>query len=339
MSEKSQVVITANIFPGPEAEKAGLDAEKAILAPLGVDLVKRACSTEAELVEAGREAVALLVGNVEINAEVLSGLPRCLAIVKPSVGVDNIDLDAATAAGVCVANVPDYGTDEVATHAMALLLNAVRYVDACAADVRAGVWQPKPPYPVRRSFGRTLGIIGFGRIGRSVAQKATGFGWRLLAWDPYVDESEMRQRGVEATDFDTLLAESDFVTLHLPLTEETHYMIGAGALAKMKPTSFLVNTARGGIVDSDALYRAVESGQIAGAALDVVDVEPPPEDHPMHRTDRILVTAHVAWYSQQAFEDLRVLAVREVARVLQGDLPVNLLNPEVKPRFEVRGAG
>ena len=332
MSGKRQVVITANIFPGPVAEKAGLDVEKSILAPLGVDLVKRACSTEAELVEAGKEAVALLVGNVPITAEVLSQLPRCLAIVKPSVGVDNIDVDAATAAGVYVANVPDYGTDEVATHAMALLLNALRYVDACASDVRAGVWQPKPPYPVRRSFGRTLGIIGFGRIGRSVAQKATGFGWRLLAWDPYVDEGEMRSRGVEAADFDRLLAESDFVTLHLPLTEETEYMIDAAALAKMKPTAFLVNTARGGIVDSEALYRAVDSGRIAGAALDVVDVEPPPPEHPLHRTDRILVTAHVAWYSQQAFEDLRVKAVEEVARVLQGELPVNLLNPEVQPK-------
>lgn len=332
MSGKRQVVITANIFPGPVAEKAGLDVEKSILAPLGIDLVKRACSTEAELVEAGKEAVALLVGNVPITAEVLSQLPRCLAIVKPSVGVDNIDVDAATAAGVYVVNVPDYGTDEVATHAMALLLNAIRHIDACAADVRAGVWQPKPPYPVRRSFGRTLGIIGFGRIGRSVAQKATGFGWRLLAWDPYVDESEMRGRGVEATDFDTLLAESDLVTLHLPLTEETHYLIDATALAKMKPTAILVNTARGGVVDSDALYRAVESGQIEGAALDVVDVEPPPPDHPLHRTDRILVTAHVAWYSQQAFEDLRVKAVEEVARVLRGELPLNLLNPNVQPK-------
>ena len=129
----------------------------------------------------------------------------------------------------------------------------------------------------------------------------------------------MRGRGVEATDFDTLLAESDLVTLHLPLTEETHYLIDAAALAKMKPTAILVNTARGGVVDSDALYRAVDSGQIEGAALDVVDVEPPPPDHPLHRTDRILVTAHVAWYSQQAFEDLRVKAVEEVARVLRGD--------------------
>lgn len=338
MSEKRQVVITANIFPGLEAEKSGLVSERSILEPLGVDLVKRPCDTEADVVDAGRDAAALLVGNAPITAEVLSGLPRCLAIVKPSVGVDNIDIDAATAAGVCVANVPDYGTDEVATHAMALLLNAWRYVDACAADVRAGRWQPRPPYPVQRSFGRTLGIIGFGRIGRSVAQKAGGFGWRLLAWDPYVDESEMRRRGVEAADFDTLLAESDFVSLHLPLTEETHYLIDTDALAKMKPSAILVNTARGGVVDSDALYRAVESGQIAGAALDVVDVEPPPQDHPLHRTERILVTAHVAWYSKQAFEDLRVKAVQEVARVLQGELPVNLLNPEVKPRFEVRGA-
>ena len=331
MSDKRQVVITAYNFPG-------LGPEQEMLAPLGVDLVRRPCADGAEIVAAGKEAALLIVGNAAITAEVLDQLPHCLAIVKPAVGVDNIDIDAATAAGVCVANVPDYGTDEVATHAMALILNAFRYVDACAADVRAGEWKPKPPYPLQRSFGRTLGIIGFGRIGRSVARKASGFGWRLLAWDPYVDASEMRGRGVEAVDFDTLLAESDFVSLHLPLTEETHYLIDAGALAKMKPTAFLVNTARGGVVDSEALHQAVESGQIAGAALDVIDVEPPPRDHPLYRTERILVTAHVAWYSQQAIEDLWVKAVQEVARVLQGELPHNLLNPEVQPRFTVHGA-
>ena len=331
MSGRRQVVITANIFPG-------LEIEQEILAPLGVDLVKRPCKNGEEIIDAGKDAEALIVGNVQIDASVLNGLPHCRAVVKPAVGVDNIDLDAATDAGICIANVPDYGTDEVATHAMALLLNAIRYVDACAADVRAGSWQPKPPYPVQRSFGRTLGIIGFGRIGRSVARKAGGFGWRLLAWDPYVDESEMRRRGVDPVDFDTLLAQSDFVTLHLPLTEETHYLIDADALAKMKQTAFLVNTARGGVVDPEALYQAVESGKIAGAALDVVDAEPPPPDHPLHRTDRILVTAHVAWYSQQAFDDLRVKAVQEVARVLQGELPFNLLNPDVQPRFTVRGA-
>ena len=330
MSETRLVVITSNIFPG-------LDVEQEVLSSLNVELVKHPCRNEDQLIAAGKDAVALIIGNVPITSRVLSHLPRCLAIVKPAVGVDNIDLDAATAAGICVANVPDYGTDEVATHAMALLLNALRYVDAVAADVRAGRWQPKPPYPIQRSSGRTLGIVGFGRIGRSVARKAAGFGWRLLAWDPYLDDEEMRSRGVDPVDFETLLAQSDLVTLHLPRTEETQGMIDAGVLAKMKPTAFLVNTARGPIVDSAALHQAVESGQIAGAALDVVDAEPPPPDHPLHRSNRILVTAHVAWYSEQAFDDLRVKAVQEVGRVLQGELPINLLNAGVRPRFAVRG--
>ncbi len=329
MSEARTVVITANIFPG-------MDTEREMLAPLNVELVKRPCRNGEEIAAAGREAVALLVGNVGIDAEVLSHLPRCLAIVKPAVGVDNIDLEAATAAGVCVANVPDYGTDEVATHAMALLLNAIRYVDAEAAAVRGGRWQPKPPYPIQRSAGRTLGIIGFGRIGQSVARKAAGFDWRLLAWDPYISDDEIRSKNAEPVGFETLLAQSDFVTLHLPLTEETQAMIDASALAKMKPTAFLVNTARGGIVDSAALLQAVESGQIAGAAVDVVEEEPPPPDHPLYRTDRILVTAHVAWYSEQAFRDVRVKAVQEVARVLQGQLPLNLVNPGVRPRYALR---
>lgn len=329
MIESRTVVVTANIFPG-------LETEKEVLAPYNVELVKRPCQTQEQLAEAGKDAVALLVGNVHINAEVISHFPHCLAIVKPSVGVDNIDIDAATAAGVCVANVPDYGTDEVATHAMALLLNAIRYVDAEATAVRGGRWQPKPPYPIQRSAGRTLGIIGFGRIGQSVARKASGFDWRLLAWDPYLGDEEIRQGGAEPAEFETLLGQSDFVTLHLPLTEETQGMIDASALAQMKPSAFLVNTARGGVVDSAALLKAVESGQIAGAAVDVVDEEPPPPDHPLYCTDRILVTAHVAWYSEQAFRDVRVKAVEEVARVLGSQLPLNLLNPEVKPRFTVR---
>ena len=331
MSETRLVVITSNIFPG-------LDVEQEVLSPSNVELVKHPCRNEDQLIAAGKDAVALIIGNVPITSRVLSHLPRCLAIVKPAVGVDNIDLDAATAAGICVANVPDYGTDEVATHAMALLLNAIRYVDAGVAEVRAGNWQPKPNYPIQRSAGRTLGIVGFGRIGQSVARKAAGFGWRLLVWDPYLDEDEMRRLGVEPVDFETLLAQSDFVTLHLPLTEETEGLIDSGVLAKMKPSAFLVNTARGAIVDSAALLQAVESGQITGAALDVIDDEPPQQDHPLYRTDRILVTAHVAWYSEQAFDDVRVKAVQEVARVLQGELPRNLLNSEVQPRFAVRGA-
>ncbi len=331
MTEKRRVVVTANIFPG-------LDVEQEVLRQHNVELEKIPCRSQDELAAAGKDGTALIVGNVRIDAGVLAHLPHCVAIVKPSVGVDNIDLEAATAAGVCVANVPDYGTDEVATHAMALLLNAIRYVDAEAAKVRAGSWQPKPPYPIQRSAGRTLGIIGFGRIGQSVARKAAGFDWRLLAWDPYVSDEEIRSKKAEPADLETLLAQSDMVTLHLPLTAETQGMIDASALAKMKPTAFLVNTARGGIVDSAALLQAVESGQIAGAALDVVDEEPPAPDHPLYCTDRILVTAHVAWYSEQAFRDVRVKAVQEVARVLQGQLPLNLLNPDVKPRFTVRDA-
>ena len=331
MSKNRLVVITSNVFPG-------LEVERAALAALDVRVDKRPCRTQDDLVAAGREASALIVGNVKIDAGVLAQLPRCLAIVKPAVGVDNIDIAAATEEGICIANVPDYGTDEVATHAMALLLNSIRYVDAIAADVRAGRWQPKPPYPIRRSAGRTLGIVGFGRIGRSVARKAGGFGWRILAYDPYLPTEQLDGHGVEAVDLDTLLAQSDFVTLHLPLTEETRGLIDARALAKMQPTAFLVNTARGGIVDSEALHDAVETGQIAGAAVDVVDAEPPGADHPLLRSDGILVTAHVAWYSQEAFADVQMKAVQEVARVLQGELPVNLVNPTVQPRFGVRRA-
>ncbi len=322
MNKPRQIVITSDVFPD-------IEVEREVLASLDVVVVKRPCWHEDEIIAVGKEASALVVGDEPISARVLAHLPRCLVIVKPAVGVDNIDIAAATEQGICVANVPDYGADEVATHAMALLLNAIRYVDAIAADVRRGVWRPMPPYPIQRSAGRTLGIVGFGRIGRSVARKASGFGWRVLVFDPYIEPEE---NGVEAVDLDTILTQSDFITLHTPLTDETRGLIDATALGKMKSSAFLVNTARGGIVDSTALYTAVEEGQIAGAALDVVDAEPPPPDHPLYRSERILVTAHVAWYSQQAFEDLRMKTVQEVARVLRGHLPHNLLNPAVDSR-------
>jgi D-3-phosphoglycerate dehydrogenase len=326
MIAPSRVVVTHALFPT-------LEVEAAILEPLGAEIVWRACCDEDDVIEAGREAVALLVSQAPITRRVIERLSECLAIVKCGVGVDNIDLPAATEHGICVANVPDYGTDEVATHTMALLLGCLRRVTDVATAVRQGAWSSAPSSVVPRSHGRTLGIIGFGRIGRSVARKAVGFGWRLLVHAPRLDPVVVREHGAESVPLDHLLAEADFVTLHVPLTTETYHLIDASALSRMRPTAYLINTSRGGVVDTQALYRALESGRIAGAALDVLEEEPPPTDHPLIACKHALITSHVAWYSEQAVMDLRVKAAREVARVLRGELPHNLLNPAVRPRL------
>jgi D-3-phosphoglycerate dehydrogenase / 2-oxoglutarate reductase len=320
------VAITHGLFQDSEVEQA-------ILAPLGADVILHTCRTEDELIALGEQMDALVMSLAPITRRVVGQLPHCQVIVKAGVGVDSIDIVAATEYGIPVANVPDYGTDEVATHAMALLLSCVRRIVDGVTLVRNGRWMTTPPFSIQRSQGKVLGIIGFGRIGRSVAQKAQGFGWRILYHDPKVDSGAIANVGIEYSDLDTLLREADFVTLHVPLTPTTYHMIGQAELAKMKPTALLINTARGGVVNADALYQALEQNQIAGAAVDVLEAEPPPPDHPLLNHPRMLVTSHVAWYSQQALEDLRVKSVQEVARVLRGELPQNLLNLNVQPRF------
>jgi D-3-phosphoglycerate dehydrogenase len=317
--------VTHPLFPD-------LSLEEQLLAPRGIVLERRVARTEDEVIAAGKDADVIVLATEPVTRRVVAVLPRLRAVVKSGVGVDTIDVAAATEHGVYVANVPDYGTDEVATHAMALLLALVRRIPDEIAAVRAGVWNPSPAYAVPRSDGRTLGIVGFGRIGRSVARKAAGFGWRLLVADPRVDRAALAAHGAVRVPLDRLLAEADFVTLHVPLTAETHHLIDRRALALMRPTAYLVNTSRGGVVDGAALAAALGRGQIAGAALDVLEEEPPPTDHPLLGQPRCLVTAHVAWYSSEATTDLRRKTVEEAIRVLDGKPPRCLINPAVRPR-------
>jgi D-3-phosphoglycerate dehydrogenase len=260
----------------------------------------------------------------------MDAMPRCKLISRLGVGVDNIDVPAATHRGIWVANVPDYGVDEVSLHAMSLLLAQLRGLPRLVADTRSGKWTLSPVKPIARLTGQTLGIVGFGRIGRSLATKAAGFGLRLLACDPYLDAAGIRAAGAQPVDLETLLHESDFVSLHLPLNDETRHIIGARTLAMMKPSAYLINTARGELIDEVALLAAVRAGQIRGAALDVLSVEPPPVDHPvlseLLKEERILVTPHGAWYSEEAMTDMRARATENVVRVLRGEQPRTPVN-------------
>jgi D-3-phosphoglycerate dehydrogenase len=259
-----------------------------------------------------------------ITAQDMARMPKCRIIARYGIGVDTIDLEAATAAGIIVTNNPTYCIEEVAEQTMAMLLACARKIAFYDRMVRAGRWEVPPGKPMFRLVGQTLGLVGFGNIARQVAIRAAAFGMRVLFSDPFVKE------GPGKTDLEKLLAESDFVSLHPPLTPQTRKMINDEAFAKMKPTAFLINCSRGPVVDTEALVRALDAKRIAGAALDTVDPEPLPNPHPLRGRENVILCPHAAWYSEQAMRGLQAGAPGEVRRVLTGEWPVNVVNRNVK---------
>jgi D-3-phosphoglycerate dehydrogenase len=266
-----------------------------------------------------------------ITADVMARMPRCKIIARYGIGVDTIDLEAATQAGIIVTNNPTYCIDEVAEHTMALLLACARKVAFYDRAVRAGRWDVLPGKPIYRLSGSTLGLVGFGNIARQVAVRAAAFGMRVLFFDPFVNESEFKVPG-EKFELHELLRQSDFVSVHPPLTPQTRKMINDEAFSRMKPGAFLINCARGPIVDTDALVRALDAKKIAGCALDTTDPEPLPERHPLRARDNVIVNPHAAWYSEQAMVGLKAGAPNEVRRVLSGEWPLNVVNRAVKAK-------
>ena len=301
--------------------------ERAVLAPFDAEIVDariRERRIPDEWLPRLPEFDAVITSGKPLGARELPHLRRCRIVVRRGVGFDTIDLPTANSLKIPVANVPDYGTEEVATHAMALLLLAARRLDIYMAGVREGDWSARRAGDLHRLVGRTLGIVGYGRIGRAVARRAPGFGLRVVACDPYAPDDG----SVPRVSFAELLASADYVTIHTPLTAETRRMIDAAALAAMRPGAILVNTARGPIVDPDALLAALRSGKLAAAALDVHDVEPVPVDHPLLKEPNFLPTPHSAYYTLESAADMRRLAVEEVARVWGGQDPRSWVNPE-----------
>jgi D-3-phosphoglycerate dehydrogenase len=266
-----------------------------------------------------------------ITADVMARMPRCRIIARYGIGVDTIDLAAATAAGIIVTNNPTYCIEEVAEHTMALLLASARKIARYDRLVRAGRWEVPPGKPMFRLAGRTLGLVGFGNIARAVAVRAAAFGMRVLYADPFVEAGRFPAPG-EKTTFEDVLSQADFLSVHPPLVAETRGLLDDAAFARMKPTAVLINCARGPIVDTAALVRALDAGRIAGCALDTTDPEPLPDPHPLRGRDDVILTPHAAWYSEQAMVGLQAGAPGEVRRVLTGQWPVNVVNPAVKGR-------
>jgi len=297
------------------------------LAPIGAELRIEKCQTEDDVVERCRDADALLVTYAPIGRRAIASLQRCRIIVRTGVGYDCVDVPAATARGIMVCNVPDYCVSEVAEHALALILAWWRRIGELDAQVRQQGWG-LPCRPVHRLEGETLGLLGLGRIGQAVALRARGFGLRLVVHDPFLSAEAVRAVAAEPVSLERLLSESDIVSLHAPLLDTTRGMMCRRTFRQMKPTALLVNTSRGGLVVIDDLVGAIREGWIAGAALDVVEKEPLPGDHPLRALPRVLLTPHAGWYSEEAEPELRRRSARLVVQALRGERPASLLNPE-----------
>lgn len=298
---------------------ADLRLEAEALEEIGASLVPAGTGADLEALLEGADAV--LNGFLPITAPLIDRMKACRIIARWGIGVDNIDMAAATGAGIQVTNVPDYCIEEVSTHVIALLLAANRRLFSLYDQSRSGGWGFASIRPVHRLQGQVLGVLGYGRIGRSVAAKAAALGLNVLCFDPYAPGDQAARK----VDLETLLSGSDYISIHLPLTEQTRHLLNTERLALMKPEAFLINAARGEVLDVEALASALREGRLQGALLDVLPQEPPGPDHPLVGTGAVL-TGHTAWYSEEALVELRVKAVRQVVLALSGkpvEYPVN----------------
>ncbi len=318
-SSSPSIVIT-------DCDHDNIEPELRVFGEVGFDVRLAECKTSSDVVEQARDADAIINQYAPIDEKVMAALKGCRAVVRYGVGVDNIDIAAASRHGVWVVNVPDYGVEEVSDHTVALLMNLLRGVGRLDRAVRSGNWDVRVVRPLHRVRTLTVGVVGCGRIGSAFAHKVKCLGVRVLAYEPVRIPEEVVRDGVQQVGFDELLALSDVISLHLPLNAETRHLIGAEQLRRMKSGAYLINTARGGLVDSAALLRALNEGEIAGAALDVLEVEPPERGEALISHDRVVVTPHAAWYSEESYETLKSEAAREVVRVLSGERPRSPVN-------------
>jgi D-3-phosphoglycerate dehydrogenase len=306
------IAITDSVFPS-------LDPAKAALARLNPTYRMSKSVNADDIVAVAKDADAVLVTYAKLTRDVLTQFTRCKAIGRFGLGVDNIDLPTAKEKGIAVNYVPDYCIREVSDHAMALLLSLIRKVPLSNKLVQSGRWEMPAVVPIRRIEGTVLGLIGFGHIPRLVAPRAQAFGIKVIAHDPFAKPDVFKAANVESVDLDTLLKTSDYVSMHAPLLPATRGMMNSAAFAKMKKGAYIVNTARGPLIDEPALVAALDSGQIGGAGLDVVTTEPLAKDSPLLGRDNVIISPHTAFYSIEALNELQTKCATDVARVLSGE--------------------
>lgn len=306
-----------------------VEIEKNVVTAAGGRLVVGQCKSEDEVLQLTRDADGILNDFARITARVIESLEKCKVIACCGVGVNSVDLPAATAAGIAVCNVPWYGLQEVSDHAIGLLLSCIRKIPQMNADVKAGRWNPQAARTIYRITGKTLGLVGFGNISRMVARKLAPWDLKILAYDPYISDDVFKEHGVRKSDLAHLLAQSDFISCHLPLTPDTRHFFSYERFCQMKKTAYFINTGRGPVVNEDDLCRCLQEGRLAGAGLDVMDKEPPDAGHPLFGFPNVVITPHHAWYSEESCLDLQTMYAQEAVRVVTGQAPRWCVNPEV----------
>ena len=325
-----RVLVTDYVWPSTVPERE-------VLAEIGAEIIESPGPSEDTLATLAEDADAIMTCFAQVTERVVRSAQKCQVISRYGVGVDNIAVDTATSLGIPVTYVPDYCVDEVSDHVMALLLTWNRQVGFYDGVAKQGRWEGVPsPVPLIRLQGCRLGIVGMGRIGRAVAGKAQAFGMDVLAHDPYIPEGQSAGGGVTLVDLPALLSESDYVTIHTPLNDETRGLIGVNEFRQMKSSAYIINCARGPIIDEPALVAALRDGQIAGAGLDVMEEAAPPADHPLFGMNNVIITPHVAFLSRQSVLELEVRTAKATADVLQGRMPEFLVNPAVLPHSRVK---
>ncbi len=312
-----------------ECDHDAFDIEREVTDAARVELVISQSRDADELVANAAGAEGILVQYGEITAEVMDALPELKAIGRYGVGVDSVDVAAATARGIAVCNVPDYGTEAVSDHAIAMALSAARGIPRLDRGVRAGSFDLVAVRPLYKTRDRVFGIIGLGLIGTATARKAAGLGYEVIGYDTAADPNAETYRGVRSVSLNELLERSQVVSLHTPLTDQSRGMIGAEQFAIMRSDAILVNTSRGGVADTAALVDALRKGAILGAAIDVHDQEPLPRDHPLTTFDSVVLTPHLAWYTEESYAELKRRTAENVVEVCEGRVPRNIVNPEV----------
>lgn len=314
------VAVTDHVFPN-------LEPTKQVLGELHGQVKLAQAPTPEAILSVARDAEGLIVCYAKVPAAIIDSLTKCKVIARTGIGVDNVDIDAATRRNIIVTNVPEYCEDEVSDHAMAMLLSLIRKIPFANKRAHAGKWESSAVNPIHRLRGRTLGLIGFGKIPKLVAAKAQAFGLQVQTYDPYITAETANKVGVKLVALPELLSTSDYISVHAPLTPETKNMFNADAFGKMKRGAFLVNTARGPLVDVEALVDALDRGQLSGAALDVLPQEPPVQGLRLLGRDDVILTPHIGFYSEESMVDLQTKAAQQVALVLSGKeprYPVNL---------------
>jgi D-3-phosphoglycerate dehydrogenase len=321
-SAPTRIVIT-------DCDQDSIAIEQQVAEAAGVELVLAQCRTEDEVIAAAAGAEGIVVQYAPITDRVLAALPKLKVVGRYGVGVDTLDVAAATTRGVAVCNVPDYGTEDVSDHAIALAVSLARGIVRLDRGVRRGESSLLPVQPLHRMSTRVFGVVGLGLIGSATGRKAKGLGYEVIGFDPLEEEGTTTADGIAVVGFDEVIARSDVVSLHVPLNRHTHHLINADALARMKRGAVLVNTCRGGVADTEAVAEALASGQLYGAGLDVFEEEPLPLSSPLIDCENAVLTPHAAWYSEESYAELKRRTLENVIDVCAGRTPRNILNPGV----------